>query len=1446
MGDKSDQKKTDGASIDHDSPFYVHPSDYPRQIHVNEPLTDGNYTDWSQEMTNFLFAQNKIGFVDGSIKKPDPNDGKYMAWMRADAMIKGWLNAAMEKEIRNSVKFADTAEEIWSDLKERFAKENAPRAYELKQSLTVTRQEGVSVSNYYTRLRVLWDELQSVLPTPKCSCKGCSCGVGKKLVELKEKEKLYEFLLGLDAEFSTIRTQILAMSPTPTLGAAYHLVSEDEQQRLVATGKKVITDSAAFQVSTGPRREQTQRPSKTSQKEVKRNSNDPVEHCVFCGKDGHNRDGCFKRIGYPEWWPGKKGEKAKSRTAACVEVDESPLPGLTREQYQQFLSMFGNKSKEDGAPTVNMAYTSPNANATGNVSYKNGSWVVDSGATDHITHNSLILENRTKNTHELPVTIPNGESVEVEGRGDYVLPSGTKINEVLYVPNFNYNLLSVSRLAKDLDCAVTFFPDFFVMQSLRSRTLIGSGRCKDGLYHMGMVEGKRQAMVVTMDTWHKRLGHASDSKLYHVNFLKNLSKRKDVFCDSCIKAKHTRSPFPISSIKTNDCFELLHCDIWGPYRTLSLTRASYFLTIVDDYSRAVWVFLLRHKSEASLCLIGFHKLVKTQFDKIIKRIRSDNGGEFTSNKMLDFYAKEGIILETTCPHTPQQNGVVERKHRHLLETARALKFEANLPTRFWGECILTAAYLINHLPSDVIGNKTPFEMLHNEEPDYDFLRVFGCLAYYKSTETKGDKFELRGRPGVFLGYPRGTKGYKVYDVKNQKMVISRDVKFIETVYPFTNATETTTKEEIFRFPTSWDETMKEELKQNVGVVHDERQEEQSPYGPHDQEQENDTLGHGNEEAQNDTLDQENEEAQSDIFDQDNEVTQYDTPGPMNNLVGNESETQNGAHTHINETNTQPFKEKRNRVPPKRFADYHVKLPPSIDHAQPEANQESSTAVKDPNWREAMKREIQALEANETWTLKELPEGKRAIDSKWVYKIKYKPNGEIERYKARLVAKGFTQMEGVDYHETFAPVAKLVTVRTLLTIAIKRNWIIHQLDVNNAFLHGDLDEEVYMKIPQGFCKNNETKVCKLQKSLYGLKQASRNWYHKFSIALIDIGFKQAKSDHSLFVYKKDDVHVTALIYVDDVIMAGNNLAKIQQVKAYLDQKFSIKDLGTLKYFLGIEVARTKEGLVLSQQKYTLDILKDCGLQGCRPSSFPMEQSLKLDHDEGGPRVDASQYRRLIGRLLYLQATRPDLAYSVNVLSQFVANPRQVHLDAANRVLRYLKNTPGQGILLPNEGGTKLIAYCDSDWLGCPLTRKSRTGYLLLLGGGPVSWKSKKQSVVSRSSVEAEYRAMASTVSEVLWMRWLLEELDDAQTEPTVLFCDNQAARHIANNPVFHERTKHVEMDCYFVRERVESKEIQPQNIHSKSQIADLLTKALGAQQLRFLLGKLGVRNLHAPS
>lgn len=343
--------------IDHNSPYYLHPSDVPKQIHVNEILTDSNYADWSQEMEIFLFAKNKFEFVDGTIEKPEKGAKDYMLWMRCDAMVKGWLTAAMEKNIRDSVKYANTASRMWADLRERFGKESSPRAYELKQKIASTRQDGTSVSVYYTSLRTLWDEVSSILPFPRCSCDGCSCDVGKEINDFQEKERLYQFLMGLDTEFAVIKTQILATKPTPSLATVYHLVAEDERQRNISNDKRSPPEPAAFKAFQRKSTNFNSSKERNFQKNFKENKEKKEdEQCTFCGREGHKRDGCFKLIGYPEWWPGKKGEKNKPR-AACTETESSPIPELTNEQYQLFVKHFSTNNEAVG-PKANMTGTS--------------------------------------------------------------------------------------------------------------------------------------------------------------------------------------------------------------------------------------------------------------------------------------------------------------------------------------------------------------------------------------------------------------------------------------------------------------------------------------------------------------------------------------------------------------------------------------------------------------------------------------------------------------------------------------------------------------------------------------------------------------------------------------------------------------------------------------------------------------------------------------------------------------------------------------------------------------------------------------------------------------------------------------------------------------------------------------------------------------------------------
>ena len=397
--------------------------------------------------------------------------------------------------------------------------------------------------------------------------------------------------------------------------------------------------------------------------------------------------------------------------------------------------------------------------------------------------------------------------------------------------------------------------------------------------------------------------------------------------------------------------------------------------------------------------------------------------------------------------------------------------------------------------------------------------------------------------------------------------------------------------------------------------------------------------------------------------------------------------------------------------------------------------------------------------------------------------------------------GNRQVEGVDYNETFAPVAKMGTVRLLLAVAVSLNWELHQMDVHNAFLHGDLDEEVYMLPPPGYCNPTSGKVCRLWKSLYGLRQAPRQWFAKLSQALTSYGFKNSYADYSLFSYIQGVVSLHVLVYVDDLIIAGSSHEAVVNLKQYLNSCFHMKDLGKLKYFLGIEVAHSPAVLFLSQRKYALDLLTEAGMLGCKPIDTPMEQNHRLASAEGNPYSNHEKYRRIMGRLVYLSVTRPELSYAVHTLAQFLGCPQVCHWEAAIRVLRYLKGSPGQGIVLRPMKDMCLTAFCDSDWAACPLTRRSLSDYLVFLGRSLVSWKTKKQPTVSRSSAEAEYRSMAVTTCELKWLKSLLSSLGILHSRPMHLYCDSQSALHIVRNPVFHERTKHIGADCHFVSDEL---------------------------------------------
>ncbi|KAJ9565218.1 hypothetical protein OSB04_001184 [Centaurea solstitialis] len=497
---------------------------------------------------------------------------------------------------------------------------------------------------------------------------------------------------------------------------------------------------------------------------------------------------------------------------------------------------------------------------------------------------------------------------------------------------------------------------------------------------------------------------------------------------------------------------------------------------------------------------------------------------------------------------------------------------------------------------------------------------------------------------------------------------------------------------------------------------------------------------------------------------------------------------------------------------------------------------AAQAMCDPHWRAAMDAEMSAIISNYTWDLVPKPSAANIVGNRWLFRHKFDSNGRLERYKARLVAQGFSQQPGLDFDDTFSPVVKPATIRTVLSISISRNWPIHQLDVKNAFLHGDLTETVYMRQPPGYVNSSfPDHVCRLRKALYGLKQAPRAWYHRFAVFLSSLGFLSSKTDTSLFTYHRGSDTIYLLLYVDDIILTASSPSLISM----LSSEFPMSDLGPLSFFLGIAASRSKSGLFLSQSAFAQEILARADMVSCNPCSTPADTKTKLAVD-GEPVPDPTLYRSLAGALQYLTFTRPDIAYAVQQVCLFMHDPRIPHLNALKRILRYLKGTLSHGLHLKASAVDRLVAYSDADWAGCPNTRRSTSGFCVYLGDNLVSWSSKRQHVVSRSSAEAEYRGITNVVAETAWLRNLLLELCCPLSRATVVFCDNVSVMYLASNPVQHQRTKHVEIDLHFVRERVAIGHVRVLHVPSAYQYADIFTKGLPTSLFLHFRDSLNIR------
>lgn len=1156
--------------------------------------------------------------------------------------------------------------------------------------------------------------------------------------------------------------------------------------------------------------------------------------CRLCGKDNHTTWFCY----YNDSGPNFNGHvsaaaslSSSNQHQAMYSVQSPYSPASSSTQHQAMYSVqspyspASSSNQQHAMYSVQTPFPSMQQQSSQEMSPV---WITDSGATNHMTPDLSNLSLSSPSPAADSVKTANGEGLSVSHIGNAIIPTTAqplKLNSVLCVPKLSQNLLSVHQVCLDNNCRVIFDAFCFCIQDIATGRILYKGLCSNGLYPfpsnpsqfapsaLGFQAYSGQSILPS--TWHYRLGHPTNkivklmlNKACIPCSLDNFSN----ICVSCLQGKICKQPFHSSTHLSSTPFDIIHSDLWGPSPSISIDGYRFYVIFVDDYSRFCWLFPLINKSDVCSIFIAFYNLVRTQFSHSIKILQSDGGGEYVNKSLHNFLAEKGIIHRKSCPYTPEQNGLAERKHRHLIETTITLLQHAKIPSTFWTYAVHTATYLINRMPSVVLSHKSPFELLFGKIPSISHLRVFGCACFPLLRPYIQHKLQPKTTMCVFLGYASNYKGYICYDVTKKRSYISRHVVFNEIVFPYSELVTHTHHSQSSSMSSSCNLPCLPVVTPTNIVVHPPPT-DLSPVNPN-------TMSSSSSSSMPVAAPPlssfssvpispaSSKGMHSAPFSSDDEFNAEAIPAMLQAI-----------NIHPMQTRS------KNGVFKKKFC-----LTAAIDVSLIEPSS-YKVAMQSSVWLAAMQEELDALHSQGTWSLVSMPHHKNLVGCRWIFKIKRHADGSIARHKARLVAQGFSQEHGQDYGETFSPVVKPTSVRLVLALAAHYGWKLRQLDVKNAFLHGILHEEVYMAQPPGFADSHHSQlVCRLHKSIYGLKQAPRAWNERFTAFLPSLGFQHTYSDASLFVNHSADGIIVLLVYVDDIIITGSNTDAITRIIQSLAIEFEIKDLGDLHFFLGIQIQHVHNGLFLTQSQYVLELLVKTNMNDAKACDTPCLPYQRLPKDDGIPFEDPTLYRSVVGALLYLTFTRPDIAFSVNQVCQFMQQPMAIHFTAVKRILRYLKGTAKYGIHYLHSS-LELKAFSDADWAGDPNDRRSTTGLVVFLGSNPISWCSKKQTTVSRSSTEAEYRALSFTAAEIDWIKQLLTFLHVELPQPPVLFCDNLSAIALSFNPVQHQKTKHIEIDVHFVRERVAANQLFVQFVSSTEQFADILTKGLSSPLFR---------------
>lgn len=1146
--------------------------------------------------------------------------------------------------------------------------------------------------------------------------------------------------------------------------------------------------------------------------------------CAHCKRNGHLRESCFLWLETPDGtkWAAKNPEKA----AKSMRIKErlSHRKGKKKNFKKEPNIKDNNEVSEPGAWVLEEHALISHGNSKGL------EIVLDTGATNHVFHDrSLFLTIASCNKH---IVNASGQLIAVSGAGrvqfrvyDYLNNYSSKIitmEDVLYVPSCTKNLVSGIQLFNKGLKIETSNEGLSVLSS--KGVVIATAKPKGGLFCFNTIpytvyndssskapeNGKilisPNQQKSTSELIHHRFAHVgshlldkicvSDLKLPSLTSKDlqdfHLDKENLKSCDVCNSCKQiekiNRGPLLTSPV----VLQLIHSDTWGKCRYPGIFGSLYFVTFTDDCSRESEVYLMKNKTEVSKHFQLYKETKERQSGQTIKAMRFDGGSEY---KPIKF---NGIIQQISAPYTQHQNGVAERLNRTLITMARCMLSHARLPFRFWDAAVLTACYLRNRLPSRPHA-LTPFELMNSSAPKYSHLKVWGCTCYVLIDEKDPQRYKLSptSRKGIFVGYCESSTQYRIYIPSKpgiNKIIISANVNFLEDTF--------------------WD--MKEPLFDTTG-------DGETPLNPNSI-----LIGSDDDSEDESDLDLNNP---NDSLPQTLNSPELDP----DELIDHNDRENNFDAAELNPDVEIPVLRRSSRV--RRPIEPHSAWQPRThalqiggDIAIPQSYLEAISGPEKEHWRSAIDTELNSLDKKQVFKpVTHIPHGRKPIGSRWVFVIK-----SDGRFRARLVAKGFSQVSGIDYFDIYAPTLRMDSLRILLAISAFRDWEIHQIDVETAYLEGDLNEEIFMKCPEGMKGTNYVQVVK---SLYGLKQSGRAWNEKLDSKLTSLNFRKSQYDRCIYIHT--DLQVVVGVYVDDLVVCGKILNQVISFKENLSSFFPIKDLGELKTIIGWRIVRDRKNrtLKISQSHYLRDKVQSYGLNDARTHNSPLngyDGILPAKDDE--QLADESAYASAIGSLGYAaNSTRPDISFATSQLGSFNSSPVIRHWNTVCRVLRYIKGSENFCIkycfgpisqTLDQEH--KAVMYSDSDFASDVTTRRSVSGYILMIGGGPVCWQSRRQKSISTSTAEAEYVALFEASKQAIWVHGFLSDLRVAKElideNGLLTFTDNQSALAIAKG-ANSTKTKHIDIAYHFVRDCVNKGTINIKYIPTTQMLADILTKPL---------------------